>query len=761
MIRSIAFFVSFLALVAPLGAQAIGDAPTGEKVEALLRRMTLEEKVGQLNQYSSTFDLTGPAPTDTGGRTRYRNISAGRVGSMLNVTGVDATCRAQRLAVENSRLGIPLIFGFDVVHGFRTMFPIPLAEAASWDLAAIELSARISATEAAASGLHWTFAPMVDISRDARWGRVMEGAGEDPHLGSVVAAARVRGFQGGSLGATDTIAACAKHFAAYGFAEAGREYNTVDISEHTLRNVVLPPFKAAVDAGVATVMNGFNEIGGTPATGSVHLQRDILKGEWGFEGFVVSDWDSIGEMTFHGVAGDEREASALAITAGSDMDMESSAYIEHLVALVKDGVVEESLVDDAVRRVLTIKFRLGLFDDPYRYCDEQREQQTLLSGHHLEAAREVARKSIVLLKNEDSALPLPKTGTTIAVIGSLAADKDSPLGSWRGKAIPGSAVSLLEGIQAAVAADVRVTYAEGAPLGVGKRSFVRELELNRNDRSGFPEAVAAAKEADVIVIAVGEEAFQSGEARSVVDLRLKGVQEDLLKAVHDANPNMVVVVMSGRPLVLTWASENVPAILQCWHLGTEAGHAIADVLFGDHNPSGKLPVSFPRHGGQEPLYYNHKNTGRPESEGDVFWSHYTDESNAPLYPFGFGLSYTTFEISGPELSSSRMNMDGDLVVKATVKNTGKRAGAEVVQLYVRDLVGSVTRPVKELKAFEKVELDPGASAQVSFPLTADDLAFYSKRDRWEAEPGDFVVFVGSSSEDVKQARFTLAAPAAD
>ena len=753
--RTAALFVSFLAFVFSLGAQTTGETGVDEKVESLLERMTLEEKVGQLNQYSSTFDLTGPAPTDTGGQQRYRNIRTGRVGSMLNVTGVEATCRAQRLAVENSRLGIPLIFGFDVVHGYRTMFPIPLGEAASWDLEAIELSARVAATEAAAAGLHWTFAPMVDIARDARWGRIMEGAGEDPFLGSAVAAARVRGFQGSALDATDTLAACAKHFAAYGFAEAGREYNTVDISEHTLRNVALPPFKAAVDAGVATVMTSFSEIGGVPATGDEHLLREILKGEWGFEGFVVSDWDSIGEMTFHGVAANEREASALAVTAGTDMDMESSAYIEHLVALVKDGVIDESLVDEAVRRVLRVKFRLGLFDDPYRYCNEQREQQTLFSKSHLAAAREVARKSIVLLKNDGATLPLAKTATSIAVIGSLAADKDSPLGSWRGRAVTGSAVSLLEGIQEAVGADVRITYAEGAPLVVGTRNFVQELELNHDDRSGFPEAVAAAQDSDVVVIAVGEEAFQSGEARSVVNLRLKGVQEDLLKAVHEANPNVVVVVMSGRPLVLTWAADNVPAMLQSWHLGSEAGHAIADVLFGDHNPSGKLPVSFPRHGGQEPLYYNHKNTGRPVTEGDVFWSHYTDESNEPLYPFGFGLSYTTFEISKPELSSAVMDMDGELAVTVTVKNTGKRAGAEVVQLYVRDPVASVTRPVKELKGFEKIELEAGSERKVTITLRSDDLAFYTADGTWKAEPGEIVVFVGSSSEEVLEGRFVL------
>ncbi len=723
--------------------------------------MTLEEKVGQLNQYSETFDLTGPPPAAGGAQERLQRIQNGRVGSMLNVSGAEATCRAQRLAVENSRLAIPMLFGLDVIHGYRTMFPIPLGEAASFDLEAIELSARVAATEAAAAGLHWTFAPMVDIARDARWGRIMEGAGEDPFLGAAVAAARVRGFQGEELHALDTIAACAKHFAAYGFIEAGREYNTVDISEHTLRNVVLPPFKAAVDAGVATVMTSFSEIGGVPATGDARLQREILKGEWGFEGFVVSDWDSIGEMTYHGVAADEGEASALAIKAGCDMDMESSAYIEHLAALVESGVVEESLVDDAVRRVLRVKFRLGLFEDPYRYCAGAREESVLLSEPHLAAACDVARKSIVLLKNDGAVLPLAKTGGSIAVIGSLAADKDSPLGSWRGRAIPDSAVSLLEGIRAAVGEGVRVSYAEGAPLVTGERSFIEELELNEDDRSGFPEAVAAAKSADVVIIAVGEEAFQSGEARSVVDLRLKGVQEDLLKAVHEANPNVVVVVMSGRPLVLTWAAGHVPAILQCWHLGSEAGHAIADVLFGDHNPSGKLPVSFPRHGGQEPLYYNHKNTGRPATEGDVFWSHYSDESNEPLYPFGFGLSYTTFEISEPEISSASLAMDGELVVTATVKNTGERAGAEVVQLYVRDLVGSVTRPVKELKGFARVELDPGASTTVRFTLTADDLAFYNKRERWEAEPGDFVVLVGSSSEDLKEARFTLAAPSSD
>lgn len=757
----LAVIVNVLLLCVGAGITAPPNDDVDRRVEELLATMTLAEKVGQLNQHSNTFDLTGPAPAAGDAKVRLERLKTGGVGAMLNVTGVEATCAAQRLAVENSRLGIPVIFGFDVVHGYRTMFPIPLAEAASWDPEAVRKSARVAATEASAAGLHWTFAPMVDISRDARWGRVMEGSGEDPYLGSVMAAARVRGFQGDDLAAPNTIAACAKHFAAYGFAEAGREYNTVDISQHTLHNVVLPPFKAAVDAGVATIMNGFNEIGGIPVTGSVELQREILKGDWGFEGFVVSDWDSIGEMTFHGVAADEREASRLAIVAGSDMDMESSAYIRHLAKLVEDGVVEEALVDEAVRRILRIKYRLGLFDDPYRSCDPKLERTTLLTNAHLAAAREMAQKSIVLLKNEDGTLPLSSSRGSIAVIGSLAADKDTPLGSWRANAIPGSAVSLLEGIRAAVGPDVEITYAKGAPLGVGERSFVQELDLNHDDRSGFAEAVAAARAADVVVIALGEEAFQSGEARSVVDLRLKGVQNELLKAVHEANGNVIGVVMSGRPLVLDWMDENVPAILQCWHLGSEAGHAIADVLFGVVNPSGKLPITFPRHTGQVPIYYNHKNTGRPTSEGDVFWSHYTDAPNEPLYPFGFGLSYTSFELSAPALSANALGMDGELTVTVKVKNTGKRTGAEVVQLYIRDLVASVTRPVKELKGFERVELEPNAEEKVTFTLSADDLSFYGPEGRWKAEPGDFVVFVGSSSEHVQQARFTLTAPAAD
>jgi len=745
-----------LAMAAPaLAAPFAADKDAEARIDVLLAQMTLEEKIGQLNQYSSAFDVTGPVPTEGAQKAMYDQIRQGLVGSMLNVTGAEATRTAQELAVEGSRLHIPLLFGYDVIHGYRTSFPVPLGEAASWDLEAIERSARIAGAEAAAAGLHWTFAPMVDIARDARWGRVMEGAGEDPYLGSRVAAARVRGFQGTDLAAVDTIAACAKHYAAYGFAEAGRDYNTVDISESTLRNVVLLPFHAAVDAGVATFMNSFNEIGGIPATGNVHLQRDILKGEWAFTGFVVSDWGSIGEMVPHGFAASLEEAARKAIVAGSDMDMESRAYVAHLADLVRSGRVDEKLVDDAVRRVLRVKHRLGLFDDPYRYCDPEREKASLLSPEHVAAARDVARKSIVLLKNEGSLLPLAKSVATIAVIGPLAADKDTPLGNWRGQAKTGGAVSLLEGIQAAVSPATRVVHAEGAKLVVGPRSFSAPSRYDTTDRGGFPAAVEAARSADVVVMALGEDAFQTGEGRSQVDIGLKGLQQELLRAVLEVNEKVVVVLMNGRPLTIGWTAEHVPALVEAWHLGSEAGHAIADVLFGDFNPSGRLPISFPRSVGQLPLYYDHKNTGRPGPQAEVTWSSYTDSPNTPLFPFGYGLSYTTFHYSAPTLDHAEMDRDGTLHASVTVANTGTRDGSEVVQFYVRDLVGSRTRPVKQLVGFEKVDIRPGTSAEVTLELSAADLAFYTAEGRWEAEPGDFVLFVGPSSQDVQQVPFTL------
>ncbi len=750
----LAVFV-LLVPVGPTAAQSLVDPATEKKIDDLLARMTLEERVGQLNQYSSSFDVTGPPPTAGAQKAVYEQIRTGLVGSMLNVTGAEATRKVQQLAVENSRLGIPLIFGYDVIHGYKTIFPLPLGEAASWDPAAVERSARVAATEAAAAGLHWTFAPMVDISRDARWGRIMEGAGEDPYLGAQMAAARVRGFQGESLSATDTVAACAKHYAAYGFAEAGRDYNTVDISEQMLRNVVLPPFKAVADAGAATFMNSFNEIAGIPATGSVHLQREILKGEWGFKGFVVSDWGSIGEMVPHGYAKDLEQAAGQAISAGSDMDMESRAYIDHLAGLVKAGRVDVRLVDDAVRRVLRVKFALGLFDDPYRYSDPEREKAATLTPAHLEAARDVARRSIVLLKNEGGLLPLRKDLKSIAVIGPFAADKDTPLGNWRGQGAANSAVSLLEGVKAAVSPATEVLHAEGVKLVTGPRSFLAPVAYNTTDRSGIPAAVEAARKAEVVLLAVGEDAFQSGEGRSQADIGLKGLQGELLRAVVAANPKVVVVLSNGRPLAIPHVVEAVPALVETWLLGSQSGHAIADVLFGDFSPSGRLPVSFPRHVGQLPLYYAHKNTGRPGPQDTVTWSHFTDVPNDALFPFGFGLGYTTFACSDPVLSATEIGADGALHVRVRVTNTGSRRGTEVVQLYVRDLVGSVTRPVKELKGFQPVELAPGESREVSFTLTPADLAFYTARGRWEAEPGTFTVMVGGNSRDVKSASFTL------
>jgi beta-glucosidase len=744
-----------LAFAPRVSAQGLVNPATESKIDALLAQMTLEEKVGQLNQYSSPFDVTGPPPSEGAAKTMYEQIRQGLVGSLINVTGAEATRKMQQLAVDGSRLRIPLVFGLDVIHGYRTAFPVPLGEAASFDLAAIESSARVAATEAAAAGVHWTFAPMVDVAWDARWGRIMEGAGEDPHLGALVAAARVRGFQGRDLRALDTIAACAKHYAAYGFGEAGRDYNTVDMSEQRLRNVVLPPFRAAAEAGVATFMSSFNEVAGIPATASAHLQREILKGEWGFSGFVVSDWGSIGEMVPHGFALNLEQAAALAIRAGTDMDMESRAYVSHLAALVRAGTVDVKLVDEAVRRVLRVKHALGLFDDPYRYSDAAREQQALANPAHAAAARHVARKSIVLLKNDGALLPLDEGVKTIAVVGPLAADKDSPLGNWRAQAQAGSAVSLLEGIQAAVGGATRVVHAPGVKLVTGPRNFMARSVFETADRSGIPAAVEAARAADVVVAALGEDAFQSGEGRSQVDLGLKGLQEELLRAVLEANPRVVVVLMSGRPLVLSPTVQAAPALLEAWHAGSQAGHAIADVLFGDHGPSGRLPVAFPRHVGQLPMTYAHKSTGRPGPQAEVTWSSYNDASNDPLYPFGYGLSYTTFAYGEPRVSAPEMARDGSLQVAVTVTNTGARAGSELVQLYVRDLVGSVTRPVNELKGFERIALAPGESRTVVFILKAADLAFYTASGKWEAEPGAFKAYVGANSRDLKEVAFAL------
>ncbi|WP_370337081.1 beta-glucosidase BglX [Parvularcula marina] len=734
---SIAIFIS--ALVLPVTSVMAQTAPSDEeRVEDLLSQMTLKEKVGQVSQFTGFWDVTGPAPTDETQARKAELLKSGIIGSMLNVVGVEEVRPIQEYAL-NSRLGIPVIFGLDVVHGHKTMFPIPLAEAASWDLDMIEQSARVSAIEAAAQGQTWTFAPMVDISRDPRWGRVMEGAGEDPYLGSRIAVARIRGFQGDDLSAPDTIVATLKHFAGYGFAESGKDYNTVDVGTVTLHNVILPPFKAGVEeADARTVMNGFNTLNGLPVTGDGYLQRELLKGEWGFDGFVVSDWASAREMIDHGYAKNSVDAALKAMEAGSDMDMESYVYLDHLEDLVDSGTLDVALLDDAVRRILRVKFELGLFDDPYKYLDADREAELLLTPAHREASLKMAERSIVLLKNDDDTLPIRK-GEKIVLIGTLAADKDSPLGNWRAMADDHSAVSVVEAFEAA---GLDFVYAEGAVLEIGDAAFPNEVVVNLTDRSGFPEAVEAARNADKVIIVLGEDGLQSGEGRSRSELGFPGVQQELLEAVYEANPETALVVMSGRPLVLTWAEAHVPAIVQAWHLGQESGHALTNVLTGAYNPSGKLPMTFPRSVGQIPIYYSHLNTGRPGPLTDVFWSHYIDESNAPLWPFGYGLSYTTFEYS-----NLRALKRGDVVeVSVRVKNTGSRAGEEVVQLYIRDIAASVSRPVRELKDFSKIELAPGKRMTVTFELGAEDLGFYNANGSYVVEPGDFEVFVGGSSD---------------
>lgn len=716
-----------------------------QKVDSVMQLMTLDEKIGQLNQYNGFWDVTGPAPKEGQAAKKYEDLKNGLVGSMLNVKGVKDVYALQKIAVEQTRLGIPLLFGFDVVHGYKTISPIPLAEAASWDLEAIKKSAAIAAEESAAVGINWTFAPMVDISRDARWGRSMEGAGEDPYLGSLIAIARIEGFQG-DLSSNKNILACAKHFAGYGFAESGRDYNTVFVSDEILHNVILPPFKASVAAGVKTFMNSFNDLNGIPATGSAFLQRNLLKGDWKFDGFVVSDWGSINEMIPHGYAKDSKQAAEIAINAGSDMDMESYAYVAHLRALVVEGKVAVAHIDDAARRILRTKFELGLFENPYKYCDEAYEKATVGKPDFHEGVLDMAKKSIVLLKNESHLLPLQKSGQKIALIGALANDKTSPLGSWRIAADDNTAVSVLEGMQKYP--NNELLYAKGADVAVGRTQFMWETKINMTDTSGFAEAIETAKKADVVVMVLGEHGLQSGEGRSRADIGLPGVQQQLLEAVAEVNPNIVLVLTNGRPLAIPWAAENIPAIVEAWHLGTQSGNSIAQVLYGDYNPSGKLPMTFPRNIGQVPIYYNHKNTGRPvmNEPESVFWSHYIDEKNTPLYAFGHGLSYSKFEYADLKLSSNTLSKKGTIQVSVVLKNNSNVAGKEVVQLYIRDLVGSYTRPVKELKGFELVSLAANEIKTITFTIDESTLAFYTANNRWEAEEGEFTVFVGGSSD---------------
>lgn len=714
-----------------------------QRVDELMKKMTLEEKIGQLNQYTGDNTVTGPLTINPN---KQQEIKEGKIGSMLNVIGWKYTRQYQELAMQ-SRLKIPLLFGLDVIHGHKTTFPLPLAEAASWDLKAMELSARIAATEAAASGIHWTFAPMVDISRDPRWGRVMEGAGEDTYLGSKIAFARVKGFQGNKLGDLDSVMACAKHFAAYGAASGGRDYNSVDMSDRMLWETYLPPFKAAVDANVATFMNAFNDINGIPATANKYIQRDILKGKWNYQGFVVSDWGSIGEMVAHGYCNDNKEAAEKAILAGSDMDMESNAYRFNLAQLVAENKVPMSIVDEAVKRILRKKFELGLFDDPFKFCSKERQEKALNNPEHAKIARDVAAKSIVLLKNDKQILPLSKETKTIAFIGPMVKPKRINHGFW--------AVDLKD-----VDSTYIVSQWEGLQNKVGKKTkllYARGCGVEDMSKAGFQEAIDAANQADVVILSIGERWNMSGEAKSRSNLQLPGVQEDLIKELQKTGKPIVILINAGRPLIFNWTADNMPTIVYTWWLGSEAGNAIADVLFGDYNPSGKLPMSFPRSEGQIPIYYNHFSTGRPSiNEDKVYKSAYIDLPNSPKFPFGYGLSYTSFSYGDLKLSKNKMKDTETLEVSMTLTNTGKLAGEEVVQLYLQDKFGSVVRPIIELKDFQKVKLQPGETKTLTFVIDNEKLAFYNQALEFKSEPGAFNLMIGSSSSDIRlSANFEL------
>ena len=726
-------------VLAGLGISVSAQKSIDQKVTELMAKMTLEEKIGQLNQYNDDITATGPITKDAD---KAGQVRAGKLGSILNAIGAKNTKNWQDQAMQ-SRLKIPLLFGQDVIHGFRTTFPIPLGETATWDMNLIEKSARIAATEASAYGIHWTFAPMVDIGRDPRWGRVMEGAGEDTYLGTLVGKARVKGFQGNGLGNKDAVMACAKHFAAYGAAVGGRDYNSVDMSLRQLHETYLPPFKAVSDIGVATFMNSFNDINGIPATGNKYLQRDLLKGAWNFQGFVVSDWGSIGEMIPHGFAKDNKDAALKAIIAGSDMDMESRSYTNHLAELVKEGKVDIQLVDDAVRRILTKKYELGLFDDPYRFINEKREKEQANNPEHRKFAREIGAKSIVLLKNENQLLPLSPTTKKVAIIGPFAKATVENHGFWS-IAFPDDSqriVTQFDGIKAQLDKNSELLYAKGC-------------NANDNDKSLFAEAVETAKKADVVIMTLGEGHAMSGEAKSRSNIHFSGVQEDLLKEIAKTGKPIILMINAGRPLVFDWASENIPTIVYTWWLGTEAGNSIADVLFGKINPGGKLPMTFPRTEGQIPIYYNHYNTGRPAKNNTDrnYVSAYIDLDNDPAYPFGFGLSYTTFQYSDVNVSATQLKGNQTLTASVTLTNSGNYDGEEVVQLYIRDLVGKVVRPVKELKGFQKIFLKKGESKTVSFNITPEDLKFYDDELNFDWESGEFDIMIGTNSAQVQTKR---------
>ncbi len=720
-------FLFIFSQTSVLSAQILSTNPTIEnRIESLIQQMTLDEKVGQLNQINGISDEI------------KLQVQQGKIGSILNIPGAKVTNEIQKIAVEESRLKIPLIIGLDVIHGYRTIFPIPLGEAAAWDPELAQKTAAMAAREARASGVHWTFAPMVDIARDPRWGRIAEGSGEDTYLGSVLARARVKGFQGNNLADPASVLACAKHYVAYGAAEGGRDYNTVDVSLKVLREVYLPPFKAAVDAGVGTIMSAFNDLNGIPASANSMTLTQILRNEWGFQGFVVSDWSSIGELVNHGIGATLAEVGKKALLAGVDMDMMGFAYTNNLANLVQQGQIDEKVIDEAVRRVLRLKFMLGLFDRPY--VDPELEQTVILSQENLDLALESARKSIVLLKNEGQLLPLKKNLKSVAVIGPLADNNFDPLGCWFCQGQAKDVVTVLEGIKHKISSD-KIQYIEGC-------------KIQGNLSGNIDKAVAIAKNAEVAIVVVGESAWMSGEAYSRSSLDLPGHQSDLVKAIYETGVPTVVVLMNGRPLSIPWIAEKIPAILETWQLGVQSGNAIADVIFGDYNPGGKLPATFSRTVGQVPIYYNHKNTGRPAA-AEKFTSKYMDIPIAPQFPFGFGLSYTKFQFSNLKVNTEKTGNMTQIFASIEIQNIGNRIGDEVVQLYVQDVVASLTRPVKELKRFQRITLQPNEKKLVNFQLDANELGFYNQNLEYVVEPGQFKIWIGPNSTEGLEGSFEI------
>ncbi len=757
-LKSVLLFCILIMVNMLLFAQAkpsSGDQKMKIFVDALMKKMTLDEKIGQLNLPASSDLVTGStASTDIGNK-----IKEGNVGGLLNAKSVTKIRKFQQIAVEESRLKIPLIFGLDVIHGYETIFPIPLALSCSWDMPLIEQSARIAANEASADGICWTYSPMVDISRDPRWGRVSEGAGEDPYLGSLVAEAMVKGYQGDDLTKNNTIMACVKHFALYGAAEAGKDYNTVDMSYVRMYNEYLPPYKAAVDAGVGSVMSSFNEINGIPATANNWLLTDLLRKQWGFTGFVVTDYTAVNELINHGIGKDLKDVSALALNAGIDMDMVGEGVLLNAKQLIKEGKISVKTIDNACRLVLEAKYKLGLFDDPYRYLSDQRAKTEILTPENRLAARTAAEHSMVLLKNDNQLLPLDPS-KSIALIGPLADIRPDKTGSWQPAGNQENATSVLSGVKKLLGNSDNVYYAKGCNL-LTDRDFLSRINGkasvdSRTDDEMISEAYNVASQADVILAVLGEPSGFNGEASSRSEIGIPGPQLDLLKTLLKTGKPVILVIISGRPLTLEFEAANVPAILQAWDAGTETGNAVADVLYGKYNPSGKLTMTFPVNVGQIPIYYNHKNTGRPlVDKNDKYLSRYLDVSNEPLFPFGFGLSYTTFSYSDMILDKQKIKSDGTLNISVKLTNTGKYDGSEVAQLYIRDLVGSITRPVKELKGYQKVFLKAGESKTLNFTLTTNDLAFYNSDLKFKAEPGDFKVFVGTNSASYLEASFEL------